>query len=370
MTNLDKLRDFCERFKIKSIKELSNDIKANCKNVFIDEEGYKYSLSLDNMKVTLRRNGVFAKFFNNNPYTEDNIKNFLQKEDKPFAISNFEGCKGARDKIKFKCKVCEKAFLISWNQVQKGVGCTECSKNKLREIAKSKRHSIEQVRKYLSSFQIMLLEEEYLGNDKKMKCFCHTHGEFYSDWINMRKANHPCAKCARLNKKVDTETPLVKLKEAINKEQYKIVGEYVNSKTKIEVFCFKCESSFFIRPDHLRNGIGCPCSSPISKGEQRIKEVLLKHNISFTTQKTFYDCIGKRKGLRFDFFLDELNILIEFQGEQHYKPVEVFGGEKGFKEQQQSDKIKKEWAKKNNIKLLEIRYDEYDKIQEIIESLI
>lgn len=372
MADLDKLKDLCDYFKIKPLEGLPLEVKLATKLHYIDKEGYKYYLSLENMKVTLRRNGAFARFFNKNPHTESNIKNFLLKEDKPFVLWDYNNCTGAREKITFKCNICGELFNITWNQVQHGVGCVKCSRIKMKEHAKTKRYSIGEVRNYLSKFNIQLIEKEYLGNNKKMRCLCNIHGEFFSDWINIRKSTHPCSKCVVLNKSqnIDRLTPLLKLKELIEDNgQYKIIGEYINCKTKIEILCLKCNHVFSIRPDHLRNGVGCPCSSPKSRGEQRIEEILTKHNISFVTQKTFEGCRGDKKLLRFDFYLDEMNILIEFQGEQHYKPIEVFGGVKGFKKQQKSDKIKREWAEKNHIRLLEIKYDEYNKIEEIIESL-
>jgi len=47
---------------------------------------------------------------------------------------------------------------------------------------------------------------------------------------------------------------------------------------------------------------------------------------------------------------------IEYQGEQHYRPVSIFGGEDSFKSQIKRDKIKKKYCKSNNIELLIIPY--------------
>ena len=62
--------------------------------------------------------------------------------------------------------------------------------------------------------------------------------------------------------------------------------------------------------------------------------------------------------LRFDFFLPEFNICIEYNGKQHYEPIDYFGGEKTFKYTLKNDKIKIDYCKKNNILLHIIRYDE------------
>ena len=59
-------------------------------------------------------------------------------------------------------------------------------------------------------------------------------------------------------------------------------------------------------------------------------------------------------------------MLIEFQGKQHYKPVSAYGGEEQFKVQQEHDKRKRQYAKDNNINLLEIAYWDFNNIEEIL----
>ena len=73
--------------------------------------------------------------------------------------------------------------------------------------------------------------------------------------------------------------------------------------------------------------------------------------------------------MSYDFYLEKQNLLIEFQGIQHYEPVEIFGGEKQFKIQQEHDKRKREYAINNNIKLLEIPYWDFDNVEEILNDL-
>lgn len=54
--------------------------------------------------------------------------------------------------------------------------------------------------------------------------------------------------------------------------------------------------------------------------------------------------------------------VIECQGQQHFYPIDIFGGEKRFKKQQEYDNKKKEYCKDNNILLIEIPYSDYSKI--------
>lgn len=59
-----------------------------------------------------------------------------------------------------------------------------------------------------------------------------------------------------------------------------------------------------------------------------------------------------------------MKILIECQGQQHYMPVEIFGGEQQFKKQKEYDNKKKEYCLNKNLKLIEIPYWDYEKIDE------
>ena len=68
---------------------------------------------------------------------------------------------------------------------------------------------------------------------------------------------------------------------------------------------------------------------------------------------------NKHSILRFDFYVAN-QYLIEFDGEQHYKSFDWFGGEEGFKDLQNRDKFKNAWCKKKNIPLIRIPYTQID----------
>ena len=61
---------------------------------------------------------------------------------------------------------------------------------------------------------------------------------------------------------------------------------------------------------------------------------------------------------RFDIFIPELKLAIEYQGQQHYKPISLFGGEEGFLQTQKRDKLKFKLCAENGTKLIYFRYDE------------
>lgn len=104
-------------------------------------------------------------------------------------------------------------------------------------------------------------------------------------------------------------------------------------------------------------------------GEEKIAKVLKDNQIIFERQKTFNSCkfLDTNALAKFDFYLPDYNILIEYDGIQHYEP-RTFGGcsqeqaENNFKKIQLHDKFKNEWCKNNNIKLIRISYKNINKI--------
>ena len=89
-----------------------------------------------------------------------------------------------------------------------------------------------------------------------------------------------------------------------------------------------------------------------------IKIILEKYNIEFIQQYSFDDCKYKNK-LKFDFAVikdGKVFYLIEYDGKQHFEPIEFFGGIKSFIETLKRDKIKNEYCENNNIPLLRLKY--------------
>ena len=140
-----------------------------------------------------------------------------------------------------------------------------------------------------------------------------------------------------------------------NKYDYSNMN-YINSYTKVEIICPKHGSFYQAPQDHIHSKAGCPICKE-SKGELLISNILNELNIDYNRQKTFPD-LKYKSLLYFDFYLPDYNICIEYDGEQHFKSVDYFGGEKVFEENKIRDKIKNEYCNNNNIRLIRISYDE------------
>lgn len=129
----------------------------------------------------------------------------------------------------------------------------------------------------------------------------------------------------------------------------------------------QCGAEIDIRLEHLKGQthsktISCGCAQE-SLGENKIREILEQNQVYFQAQYRIYDF---NPYAPFDFALFDIdnNIigLIEYDGEQHFRAIEYFGGEIKLLQQKNNDQKKNEWCKDNGIKLLRIPYLDFDNI--------
>lgn len=145
-------------------------------------------------------------------------------------------------------------------------------------------------------------------------------------------------------------------------EGYEYVEKYNGMHNKV-LIKHKCGFIWGITPNNIKLGKGCPkCNKAKSKGEQKIEQFLINNNIKYIAQ--FPIDILEHK-LSIDFYLPDFDLYIEYNGEQHYHPVNFFGGQEKFEKQIALDNLKK---KKLKEKLLIISYLDYDNIEDILRS--
>ena len=129
--------------------------------------------------------------------------------------------------------------------------------------------------------------------------------------------------------------------------------------------CEKCGENKIVNSYDLRSGHiqGCACER-LSHGERKINKLLSEMDIEFIMQFSFPDLINEntKTKLKMDFYLPQYNCCIEYQGIQHYEPIEQFGGISEFKHRQYLDDLKRQYCKEHNIKLIEIPYTDYSKL--------
>lgn len=270
-------------------------------------------------------------------------------------------------------KTCGREFTVLAKTFIKYKKCYACHPPQVSGnqgvYAKTESQYMEEVRNKFGDEWILI--DEYKGTTKKIR---HQHKCGFiincSPCIFL-KNKHNCLKCGnyKSGKLMSNEEYVNKLLKEFNGE-YKAVDEYINSNTKIRVE-HSCGCVFKVSPHKLftRHTL-CPmCNS--SKGESKILSFLQENNISFQKEYCFSGCKSQRV-LPFDFAIfdknNNLSMLIEYDGEQHFRPIGYFGGEKGYEETIKRDNIKTNFCKENNIPLLRIKYTDFENLDKILSG--
>lgn len=192
----------------------------------------------------------------------------------------------------------------------------------------------------------------YKNNKTKVVITCREHGDFEIRPDNFLHG-HGCFKCSMKEKPQcqpwTTEKFIEKAKNVYGDKYTYEKTEYKNSETKVIVTCKK-HGDFMADPNNFLHGHACPhCATGLM--ENRIKQLLDEQKIKYEQQKTF-EWLKHIGQLKIDFYLPEYNVGLECQGIQHYKPVELFGGEDELKIVQERDRIKRELCEEHGIKML------------------
>jgi len=312
------------------------------------------------------------------------------------------------------------------NHISKKHKCKKCtdSKNKI-SLSKGNNNFIkESIKIYGSNFSYNKMN--YTNNKSEIILICKKHGDIITTPILHLKYKTGCVKCKDEELKENKTKNFIKDANLVHNNWYdysKVI--YINSKTKVDIICpkhgifqqlmyshikgFGCKKCSGYKIDYITflkkanivhnnkyiyqqkninnntdtiniicpkhgkfnqtinnhlNGKGCyKCKS--SKGELKIENILNKYKIEYEQQKIFND-LKFKKHLKFDFYLPNHNLCIEFDGKQHFKPIKFWGGEKKFIEQKYKDSLKEKYCINNNIKLLKIPYYEYSNIKNIL----
>ncbi len=282
--------------------------------------------------------------------SKDLIENRV-KDIFPNYIFDFTDYKNTHSKIDFICDKNHKNKSIVKN-ILKGHGCKLCG-NKIS--SDKQRKNIDDV---INKFRNVHADKydyskfKYSRNRVPSTIICPNHGEFTqsaSTHIN----GSGCPKC-KGNKRL-TKDEFIENSRNVHTIPYNYdFVEYKNMHNKVIIVCPK-HGPFEQTPNSHTSGKGCPkCNQSI--GENLVEKFLQKNNINYISQKKFNDCKHINE-LVFDFYLPDYNTCIEFNGIQHYSPIEIFGGQIALELNIKRDYIKKEYCLQNKIKLIIIKQD-------------
>lgn len=221
--------------------------------------------------------------------------------------------------------------------------------------------------------------DKYLGCKYKHKFICSNHkdkGIQENTFDNIINNHHICKFCGyeQLGKiKQLDEDIIIKL---CNEKNVVFYNRYTkNGESYIQYYCDK-HSDKGIQEMNLTHfkASKIPCRHcNVTSGELKISKYLSLNNYDYIMQKKFKDCYDIRP-LRFDFYLPKKNICIEYDGQQHFEPVNfnnsIDGGLSDFIKTQRRDQIKNNYCQQQNIKLIRIPYWDYENIEKILQCKI
>lgn len=205
---------------------------------------------------------------------------------------------------------------------------------------------------------------KFKGLRHKIEIYHRACGRTYEALAHHARRGIGCSKCSGNLKKTTSEVH--ETVRSLTDGEYIMEGEYSGNKHPMRIVHTECGTIFYPTYNNfVSKGSRCPtCRS--SNGEKLIKGTLEELNVEYEREKIFPGLVR----YRYDFYIKEFNLCVEFDGEHHFKAVEFWGGEEYLEEVRKSDSIKNDWCQQNGIHLLRIPYWDEESIPEILKRLV
>ena len=333
---------------------LSKEYNRNCEYLnMLCPCGHSIEITFSNFKNG-RRCGKCAKKIraDKKRYSYKYVKEYI--ESFGFELLSTE-YKGSYEYLKIKCPN-NHVYEACFNNFKNGKKrCPYCYGNKKKNI--------EQIRQYLEHFDYKLLSSEYINNSEKLDIMCPNGHTFKMAYSNFQQGKR-CSECQGIHKYTYEE-----VKNYIESFGYNLLStEYKNNTTKLKIMC-RNGHIFEMDFSHFKNHNNRCSVCNISKGEQRIMDYLNDNNVEYIYDSPYFKDLLSPSGflLRPDFIIEDKKIWIEYDGEFHYRDSYKDGA---YEKTILYDRIKDEYAQKNNWNLIRIPYWEYDNIEEILRREI
>ena len=289
---------------------------------------------------------------------------------------------GCESMISIGCRVHGEFKQRAADHMYGGHGCQKC-----KAVATAFRRNDLARRTFIQKSEIIhgtvynYSTSQYINAVKLITIECSIHGSFL---ISPTKhlAGGGCQQCGYIrlgNQKRKSNDQFIRDAQQIHGDCYLYDHlQYHKDNEKVLITC-QIHGNFKITPSGLLRGSGCiRCNSRASKGERAIMSWLATNGVEYEKEKVYSDLIGTtlNSRLRFDFYLPLLNILIEYDGEQHYRPIPMRGrssmveAEHMFRRTQTNDQLKTAYAKEKQIKLVRIPYTSFMDLDTILTDTI
>lgn len=358
LTNEEFIKSCIEKHGDKYVYTKINYIKGTEDVIVICKEHGEFNIKASNFKkgfgcrkCSILRN---KELQSSNNY----IENFKKKHGNKYDYSLVEYI---NNKTKIKI-ICEEHGIFEQRPDMhlRGNGCPKCSIKYKLTTDEFIKHCKE---KHGDKYDYSLVK--YINNKTKIKIICNEHGIF-KQTPKVHISSNGCPKCS-VNRRL-TNKIFIKESKKFHRDKYDYSKvDIVNSHTKVTIICKK-HGEFKQKPYKHMQKRGCPiCNN--SKGVKKICNYLDDNDISYELEKSIDGCVSKKGNLLyFDIYIPEKDIYVEYDGKQHFRPVENWGGEKALSIIKDRDYRKDKFCLDNSMNLYRISYYE-DIIYELEEIL-
>ena len=286
-------------------------------------------------------------------YTIDEILNKIrEKHDNSIEVIDVSKIKNCQSIVEFKCKTCGYVWKTKPYSIIAGHGCRKCYDKRNSE---SRKIDFNLISSELDKNNIEIVGD-YIDTKHNCKVKCKICGHEWNPIIRDLLNGHGCPICndSWMNRRVSKEEFIEKMNKLYKNEYVYIIDKpYVTLRDEIEFICPIHGKIKQLVYTHVK-GRGC----------KFCKESTLEKSIRFLLEENNIEFIPQHKAIwlnlmSYDFYIPKCNIAIECQGEQHFKPIEIFGGEEEFEKIKERDKNKKRLSKENNVELIYFLKEEY-----------
>jgi len=291
------------------------------------------------------------------------IKEINDKYRGKYTIYNYNGTHSIIDVV---CNKCGNSFKKEARQLLKGYGC-DCENPKINSLERF----VEKA-KEIHGDKYDYSKSIYKGRHKKILIKCNNKNcqRYFWQEAGCHLSGQGCPYCNGTPKK--TTKQFIEEANQIHGDRYDYsLVDYKTNHDKVILICKNCGEYFLQTPNaHLSGQNGCPKCQKKSLAEECIAKILTDNNISYIRTKK-YDGLKDKQQLSYDFYLPDYNILIEYNGQQHYKFFKKYHKTlHDFHRQLHHDWLKRKYARNNDINLLVIKFCKINKLKIIMREFL
>lgn len=301
---------------------------------------------------------------------EEREKIFLEKlanvHNNKISLCNGQKYIKNNSKLKFKCNICNyewEALPMQLVRTNKPTGCPKCSNNIKTTLLSFKKLVYD-----LEENNYTVIGTNYVNNSTPILIrhnICNTE---YLVRPNDFQQGYRCPKCSH-GHKLKTQKEFEDEIKNLTNDKYEVLSEYKGTGKHVLMKHKECGYEWNVYPrNFLSNNTRCPiCKGIISKGELEVEKILKELNLKYETQKTF-EGLKYKRDLKCDFYIPDYNLVIEFDGNQHFEFSKW--SREDLKFTRKRDIIKNEYFINKKINLIRIDKTNFKNIKLIITEII